>query len=305
MNRTWLAVAFLGGFAGCNGGPSTSVPLQQLEYDLTVKADRDRFIESDMTYQGSVGPYAIYKITGNDPRLIGPAVQYGRGKAGYAMLCGATQYFKAPTALASQAIVSLYGGGRGTLRLVSSKTEATSDGQCVPPKDVFGNPVPDPPGGGGGGSGGGGTAGGGGTGTGGGTGGGTGTGTGGGTGTGTPGSPGGGTGTPGNPGGGTGVPGNPTGDPGTGVNDDCIEGCGGLGGPTGASGSTGTVGDPPASTDDVLIQNLNVAFERAPNQGSYVLLRRVALTGARIHNDSHIIPKICCNNGKCALGGIQ
>jgi hypothetical protein len=50
-----------------------------------------------------------------------------------------------------------------------------------------------------------------------------------------------------------------------------------------------------------VVQSLQVKFNPAPEPGSTVLIRRVALTGARQHNGSHVIPNICCKGGECTL----
>jgi hypothetical protein len=289
MIRRVLALALFS-VVGCDGA-GQQVPLQQLEYDLTVAEDRARFVAEGLEYKGSVGPYAVYRVTSATPRLVGPWIETRKDSApGYAMLCGARHYFKAGAAASSvAATMTLYGGRAASVRLIGLAQEVTSDGQCTPPKDEFGKPVP--PGGGttGGGTTGGGTTGGGTTG-------------GGDTG-------GGGTGTPGFPtgGGGTGTPGSPTGGGTGGTTDGCIEFPCAPGSPSGSGsgGSGGWTGEPPASTDDYIIQKLGVGFEKAPAVGSYVLLRRVALMGARQHNDSHIIPTICCSGGQCTLGTTQ
>ncbi len=329
MNRGMLVVALMamGAMVGCQSSmPDPNSTVNQIEFDLTVNEDRGRFIEDGLTYQGSVGPYAVYKVTGANPRLVGPNIQVTQ-KVGYAMLCGATHYFAAPSlsAIAVNATtMHLSGGESGLVPLVETEQAPSDEGGCTPPKDTFGNPLPDggtPGGGGGGGAtpgGGGGTptGGGGGADPGGGTGGtapctnpdGCGTGTGTGTGGGGGANPGGGTGT--GTGTGTGGGGGNPGGTGTGgvpcTNPDPA-GCnptGGTGG-TGGTGSAGSGGTGVDTSNDPVIQRLNVTFSNAPKIGSTVLLRRVALTGARQHNDSHIIPNICCAKGQCSLGSVQ
>jgi hypothetical protein len=348
MKRGIIAVAVLtmGGMVGCQPSmPDPNSTVAQLEFDLTVNEDRARFVEDGLAYQGSVGPYAVYKVTAENPRLIGPYIQVTT-KVGYAMLCGATHYFTPALQAASLATLHLHGGQSGLVPLVQTDQMPSDEGGCTQPKDTFGNPIPD--GGAGDNPGGGGTPGtGGGTpGTGGGT-----PGTGGGTpgtGGGTPGTgggtPGGGGTNPGTPGGGTtgcdnpdgcgtgtGTPGgggtNPgtgtgTGTPGTGGGG-ANGGAGGTGGvpctnpdPAGCnpSGSTGTGGagsganaggGSTGTSSDPVIQRLNITFSNPPKVGSTVLLRRVALTGARQHNQSHIIPNICCKSGQCSLSTVQ
>jgi len=60
----------------------------QVDYNMVVADDRSKFREEGMSYLGSVGPYAVYKITGASPRLVGPYVKAPAG-FGYAMACGA------------------------------------------------------------------------------------------------------------------------------------------------------------------------------------------------------------------------
>lgn len=317
MNRTLLVVALLGlgGVVGCQGSmpdPLSNQALAQVEFDLTVTDDRAKFREDGLQFQGSVGPYAVYKVTSANPQLIGPYIRVTKD-VGFAMLCGAKNYFAA-SRLTAQSVIALKGGRSGNIQLVASMQDPATDGDCASPTDVFGKPLPDggvpagsgDPTGGGGTTTGGDPTGGGTTGgdpTGGGT-----TGTGG-TGTGTTG--GGTTGGTDPTGGGTtggtdptGTGGGTTGSGGTagGTGDGCIEGCGGLGG-TGATAGSGTSGT--GITDDPMIQRLNVSFNKAPLIGATVLLRRVALTGARIHNDSHIIPAICCRAGQCSLKSVR
>jgi hypothetical protein len=225
------ALLLLIALAGCDDGMLPQRVELQTEYDLTVNDDRAKFREQDMTFTGSVGPYAIYRVTGQDPKLIGPYVQARRG-LGYAMLCGGHNYFTAENH-ARTAVMTLHGGRRGELRLVESEQEPASQGSCSPPKDVFGNPLPD--------------------------------------------------------------------------------GGGGGGGADMAESSQPPVFDPPGSSADASagsplpaddngdIHQVTVALTSAPPVGSTVLVRRVALTNAQMHNGSHVIPDICCKDGVCTL----
>lgn len=357
MVRGMLVVALLGaaGSLGCQSPANEEPIVQQVEFDLTVAEDRARFKAHDLDYQGSVGPYAVYKVTGSDPRLEGPRIDPRAKNVGYAMLCGARSYF-VDQKTSTSASIALLGGYTGDVKILSVAQSEAGEGECADPKDVFSNPLPDGSGSGSSGDGSGGAGGNGGAGGAGGTGsgaggtndgclegpcdgndpngdgrggtGGTGSGTGGGAGGGGTGGTGSGTGG-GAGGGGAGGAGSGTG----GTHDGCIEGpcdgndTGNGGGGTGGTGSgTGSTHDgciePPCSGSDtgnggtpgagsgssgstadwiIFSQKINIGFDAKPPLGATVLLRRVALTGARLHNDSHVIPSICCKGTMCTL----
>ncbi|HXU73126.1 MAG TPA: hypothetical protein VN947_27595 [Polyangia bacterium] len=257
---------------GCNSGlgaPSSPMVEAQVDYNMVVADDRAKFREQDMTYQGSVGPYAVYKITGPSPRLVGPYVKAPAG-FGYAMACGATHYFSVKTAANSAlAGMQLRGGHSGAMVLVDVPQMPLDQGGCTTPKDTFGNPVPDGGTGGAGGTGGGGEGG---------------TGGGGEGGTGGGGEGGGGGTVGGSPGGGTGTTGGgPIGD----------------NGPPGGLGGGATPGD--GSGGDTGVQQIGLTVSPPPPMGSTILVRRVALTAAQSHNGSHIEPNICCTDNVCSL----
>jgi hypothetical protein len=140
MRKALLLIVAL---AGCDDSmlPANQRLEVQTEYDLTVNDDRAKFHEQDMTFTGSVGPYAIYRVIGENPKLIGPYVQ-ARRDLGYAMLCGGHKYFTDDNR-AGNAMMTLHGGMHGELELCHSEQEPVPQGGCSPPKDVFGNPLPD------------------------------------------------------------------------------------------------------------------------------------------------------------------
>jgi hypothetical protein len=213
--------------AGCNTAPAGPVTAQT-EYDLTVDEDRIRFAEDGLAFRGTVGPYAIYTVTAAAPRLVGPNVRPDR-TVGYAMLCGATKFFSS-FAGAQVAVMSLRGGASGHDRLVDSEQDPAPNGDCAPPKDVFGNPLPD-----------------------------------------------------------------------GGSSDDM-----GPDAPPSFTGADGGITAVPGDGDgELVVQSLQVHFASAPPVDSTVLIRRVALTGARQHNGSHVIPPICCKGAQCQLAPIQ
>jgi len=261
IRKVYLGALFA--MAGCSGlgTPSSNVVEAQVEYNMVVADDRAKFREQDLKYLGSVGPYAVYRITGSDPRLIGPYVKAPTGY-GYAMACGATHYFSAQTtALSPPAALQLRGGLSGNTVLVDVPQMPQDQGGCTTPKDTFGNPVPDGGTGGAGGTGGGGSGG------------------------STGGDPGSGTGGTGctSPEGGCGTPGG---------------GSGGSGGTGGSSGG-GTPGD--GTGGDTGGHQIGMTMHPPLPVGSTVLLRRLALTAAQQHNGSHVEPNICCTGDVCAL----
>jgi hypothetical protein len=146
--------------AGCSSGlgaPSSNVVEAQVDYNMVVADDRAKFRAEDLAYEGSVGPYAVYKVTGASPKLIGPYVKAPAGFH-YAMACGATHYFSAVNAaLAPSVGLQFHGGRLGQEVLVDAPQAPQDDGGCTTPQDSFGTPLPD----GGDGSGGSGGAGGG------------------------------------------------------------------------------------------------------------------------------------------------
>jgi hypothetical protein len=126
--------------AGCD--PTNPRVTAQTEFDLTVNDDRAQFVEQGLAFRGSVGPFAVYEVTAAEPKLIGPYVQ-PQHSVGYAMLCGAGKYFMPAFADGLTARMSLHGGRSGGLELVATDQYAGHSGECAPPKDTFGNPLPD------------------------------------------------------------------------------------------------------------------------------------------------------------------
>ncbi|HEY1584140.1 MAG TPA: hypothetical protein VGH63_00560 [Polyangia bacterium] len=160
MRNVFLGAVMLSGAVvtgGCDSGlgaPSSVVVQAQVDYNMVIADDRAKFREEDMSYLGSVGPYAVYKITGTKPKLVGPFVQ-APSNFGYAMACGATHYFSAQRMTVSPAAsLQLRGGKSGISVLVDVPQMPQDQGGCTTPKDTFGNPVPDGGAGGSGGSGG-------------------------------------------------------------------------------------------------------------------------------------------------------
>src|SRR5262249_45617902 len=86
---------------------------------------------TDLQYSGSVGPYAMYLVTGPAPRLDGPLVRFF---AGYAVLRGADTYFT-PAPHASAVNVSLAGGATADAQLVSIAHQPAHASGCAAASD--------------------------------------------------------------------------------------------------------------------------------------------------------------------------
>lgn len=145
----WIAPAALVPFllaplASCTADVSSSeaAVVEQTVFDFTVVADRELFAEQDLEYFGTVGPYAIYEVTGDDPKLLGPRVRFDSRAAGLVMLCGAASYF-AGDGEAEEVTMSLYGGADGDEELTQTRIAAiTVDDGCSEADDRFTERVP-------------------------------------------------------------------------------------------------------------------------------------------------------------------
>jgi hypothetical protein len=154
MKARWLAMmlgtGFLGATAlggavvGCSGGDGGA----QREFDFTRASDRAQWRPEGLAYQGSVGPYAVYKVTAAKQRLVGPSVAFS---GGVVALAGAQNYFVAPKSAAGVARMSLRAGSVVLLDVLQTPM---SDGQCTPGTTTTGGGGDLGSGGGGGGSGG-------------------------------------------------------------------------------------------------------------------------------------------------------
>lgn len=155
-----LAAAALGA-TGCAAepvdGPSTGIsspPTQtpqqvtdQKEFDLTFAFDREQFTAIDLNYRESVGPYAVFEITGAAPRLVGPEVLYPTELGTTAMLCAASNYFS-PDGSTLIGKLSLVDGFTDEVFIDATVRSAEFD-ECAPPSDDYGEKIPnDDPGGG-------------------------------------------------------------------------------------------------------------------------------------------------------------
>jgi hypothetical protein len=139
MNKQWLLGSVLAAstMLGCSG--STKQIASKDEFDLTVLEDRAQWKEDGLEFQSTVGPYAVYRITHENPQLIGP---YVRSQNGYAMLCNATKYFAKAAATQQVASMKLLGGTTGQVPYVTASQAAAEFGGCAPPMDSYGSPVP-------------------------------------------------------------------------------------------------------------------------------------------------------------------
>ena len=133
-----MALAFLGvgSVAGCLGG-SSAPATKQLDYDLTIETDRAQWKTEGLEYQGSVGPYAVYRVTADHQRLVGPRVIMPAGTS-VATLQWAKNYFIASGGVASPATLTLRSG---QVMLCQGTQPPAMDGQCTPPSDQTGSPT--------------------------------------------------------------------------------------------------------------------------------------------------------------------
>lgn len=116
----------------------TDAPIvEQTVFDFTVVADRELFEARDLEFFGTVGPYAIYEVTGEEPALLGPRVRFDSHARGLVMLCGAAGYF-AGDGDATDVTMTLYGGEEGDEPLAETRVEAiTIDDGCSDADDRF------------------------------------------------------------------------------------------------------------------------------------------------------------------------
>jgi hypothetical protein len=212
----------------------------QKEFDLTYDDHRAQFETVDKIFHSALGPYAIYEITGDNPHLIGPTIMYDPYLGDHAMLCSSGGHF-APTPYAADVEGSLTNQFSDAIKYVTANMPARAFGDCVQPKDDFGEPIPpgdnDPP-------------------------------------TSPP---------PNNP------PDEPPSEPPTSD-------------PPEVPG-----GEPPPGGEEVPVlksASINVQISDS-TIGALVLLRRVAVGIEEQHNNSHVLPDICCDGAQCDLMYIE
>lgn len=118
-----------------------AVVIDQTVFDFTVVADRGLFELKDLEFFGTVGPYAIYEVTGDEPALDGPRVRFDSAAGGLVMLCGAGSYFGADGG--GDATMTLYGGDSGEQELTETRVAAiVADSGCSDADDQFGERIP-------------------------------------------------------------------------------------------------------------------------------------------------------------------
>jgi hypothetical protein len=108
-------------------------PSAHVEFDLTQDGDRNQFEATDLQYTGSVGPYALFLVTGPAPRLDGPLVRFA---GGYAVLRGASTYFTGERN-APEVLLSLAGGAAADAQLVSLAQIAMHWSGCANAQDQW------------------------------------------------------------------------------------------------------------------------------------------------------------------------
>jgi hypothetical protein len=96
----------------------------QQQFDLTATADRAFFTPRGMSFKGLAGPYAVYRVTGAKPQLVGPSVTRAGGTA--SLLAG-SRYFggKKTAALVLRS---------GSHPLVGTTMAPAADGDCIVPQ---------------------------------------------------------------------------------------------------------------------------------------------------------------------------
>ena len=123
----------------------SAVVTDRTVFDFTANADRELFEPSDLAFSGTVGPYAIYEVTGDAPALDGPRVRFDSHAGSLVMLCGAAGYFAGggETEDGDAVTMKLYGGEAGDEELTQTRVEAITiaDG-CSDADDQFGERVP-------------------------------------------------------------------------------------------------------------------------------------------------------------------
>jgi len=305
MRLRMLALTFAGLVGGCSG---SAPPVErQLEYNFTVAADRAKWKPEGLDYLGSVGPYAVYRVTASEQRLVGPRVAIPRGLTGVAMIQGAKNYFSTSARSASAVLLSLRAGSGGEQLLCQHTQPPADEGSCTPPSDQTGStPAPSMPGDGGDMASGwgsacsqdGGTSSHGGGGYGGSKGGGAGSGWGNGSGSNS-----GGYSNPGGWGnGGWNNNGCGDSDGGTGGGGNSDLGTSGGGDSDGGSGSDVDGGGP---SDSDVGTDVAATFEHPAQVGSTVLLRKIVISGTLEARGQTSVPGICCHAGQCSLDSLS
>ncbi len=140
-----LATTLMLLLAAC-GTSETSDPgpvLVQSQFDLTAVMDRAYFEERDLAFVDTLGPYAMFEVTGPAPALLGPRVEFwGTEDGGFAMLCGAHHYFAQDTEAAGVQ-AQLLGGPNGDQPIVTFRQTLIQDGCTGPREDLAVRMPPD------------------------------------------------------------------------------------------------------------------------------------------------------------------
>jgi hypothetical protein len=119
MTQRTLALLFSVTLWGCG----QESPRGQQQFDLTSKADRVHFRGEGLAYQGVVGPYAVFRVTGVRPRLVGPRV----GTPDAAALLAAKSYFTTASGAPTAQLVMR----RNHVRLLAAPLSVAHEGDCV------------------------------------------------------------------------------------------------------------------------------------------------------------------------------
>jgi len=110
----------------------------QREFDFTLLADRNAFVEHDLAFKTTVGPYGVYEVTGPLPWLDGPLVALP-DHGGWSLICGATHFFSNEKSAEAVSLKLWDSNGLGAL-IEGSPTGPVPFGACTDAKDDYGNP---------------------------------------------------------------------------------------------------------------------------------------------------------------------
>lgn len=131
---------------GADGNGPAEPVLAQGTFDLTAVSDRAWFEERDLAFVETLGPYALYEVTGSAPALLGPSVEFwGTAEGpGYAMLCGAHGYF-ANGQPVDGVQARLLGGADGDTEIVAFHQVAIQVDGCTGAREDIAERMPDDP----------------------------------------------------------------------------------------------------------------------------------------------------------------
>ena len=116
--------------------PDTTRTTDQQLFNFTIVEDREQFDAHDLVYESSVGPYAVFRVTGPAPHLVGPYV-VPHDNAKYAMLCAASGYFAVDEEAAENVRAVMFGDLDGNFELTSMPVKAEGSTDCPTAADIY------------------------------------------------------------------------------------------------------------------------------------------------------------------------